>query len=532
MVEYSKLEEEHHYQLNQQQQQQEKAAGDNGQGEAAKAEGGKDDEEPGKGDVNVGVREAPVPYVAGRGDQGVEICKEGGEGKLPPSLEQWGDGGKTPEATGEAESSDDNNQQQQTGTGVAAAAARSLSISSAAAASAAAGGDENDGTKSDDYSGPDCIVQPDHIESDDSSSSAAAAAAGAAGAWKALVQPSAAAGSYISEAHQYNCTYFSSMREDPRRYLTARAIQFFTPGVPQVYYVGLLAGKNDVERASETGSVRDINRHSYSLEEAEEAVQQPVVQALLKLCRFRNQHPAFAGRFKLDVDTEAHVLHASWVNGRHLAQLWVDIKQLKTEIRHTPYEEAPSAAAAAADADAAGAADAVAAATAAGNGSGGGDGDGVDVSGSSDGVAMEAAAERAAERRERQKQELEQQTRAAAAIVGSMDYMPEERVVMGSQVGWERVVEMAKASGTVHGVGEVGSRDVSEIGVVAERLYESRRATMERGGRGSGLWGDEEAHGGGNGYGVTESGMEPESGEGTGSEGDEWEMLTLKVWDD
>jgi sucrose phosphorylase len=37
-------------------------------------------------------------------------------------------------------------------------------------------------------------------------------------------------------------------RAGPRRcaYLLARAIQFFLPGVPQVYYVGLLAGENDM----------------------------------------------------------------------------------------------------------------------------------------------------------------------------------------------------------------------------------------------------------------------------------------------
>lgn len=52
---------------------------------------------------------------------------------------------------------------------------------------------------------------------------------------------------YIGAPHQFNCTYFSAVGESPRRYLLARAIQFWTPGVPMVYYVGLLAGKNDFE---------------------------------------------------------------------------------------------------------------------------------------------------------------------------------------------------------------------------------------------------------------------------------------------
>lgn len=36
-------------------------------------------------------------------------------------------------------------------------------------------------------------------------------------------------------------------------------------------------------------------RHRYSVKEAEEALQQPVVKALLQLCRFRNTHEAFMG---------------------------------------------------------------------------------------------------------------------------------------------------------------------------------------------------------------------------------------------
>jgi len=49
------------------------------------------------------------------------------------------------------------------------------------------------------------------------------------------------------DAHQISCTYFSSLDADPDAYLIARAIQFFAPGVPQVYYVGLLAGENDLQ---------------------------------------------------------------------------------------------------------------------------------------------------------------------------------------------------------------------------------------------------------------------------------------------
>ena len=41
--------------------------------------------------------------------------------------------------------------------------------------------------------------------------------------------------------HQYNCTYFSAMERDPRTYLLARVIQFFTPGIPMVGVVPILS---------------------------------------------------------------------------------------------------------------------------------------------------------------------------------------------------------------------------------------------------------------------------------------------------
>lgn len=104
------------------------------------------------------------------------------------------------------------------------------------------------------------------------------------------------------DIYQVNATYYDALGRDDRRYLAARAIQFFTPGIPQVYYVGALAGINDVELAARSGVNRDINRHHYSTSEREAALRQPVVQALGALCRFRNQLPAFDG--ELDAKLE------------------------------------------------------------------------------------------------------------------------------------------------------------------------------------------------------------------------------------
>ncbi len=104
------------------------------------------------------------------------------------------------------------------------------------------------------------------------------------------------------DIYQVNTTYYSALGNDDNAYLLARAIQFFAPGVPQVYYVGLLAGKNDLELIEKTKNGRDINRHYYSLEEISEEVQRPVVKKLFELMKFRNEFPAF--NIEGDIETE------------------------------------------------------------------------------------------------------------------------------------------------------------------------------------------------------------------------------------
>ena len=84
------------------------------------------------------------------------------------------------------------------------------------------------------------------------------------------------------DVHQIRCSYYSVLNCDDDAYLAARAIQFFAPGVPQVYYVGLLAGENDLERVATTGEGREINRYNYSLEEIEQSLKKEVVQRLLE----------------------------------------------------------------------------------------------------------------------------------------------------------------------------------------------------------------------------------------------------------
>lgn len=126
------------------------------------------------------------------------------------------------------------------------------------------------------------------------------------------------------DIYQINCTYYSALGCDDDAYLTARAVQLFAPGVPQIYYVGLLAGKNDVALVEQTKTGRDINRHAYTEAEIEQECARPVVQKLLAMLRFRNTHPAFGGEVSVR-EAQPGVLAQEWTNGVHAARLTTDL---------------------------------------------------------------------------------------------------------------------------------------------------------------------------------------------------------------
>lgn len=125
------------------------------------------------------------------------------------------------------------------------------------------------------------------------------------------------------DLYQVNCTYYDALGRRDSDYLLARAIQFFAPGIPQVYYTGLLAGENDMDLLAQSGIGRDINRHYYTLDEINQAIQRPVVQSLFGLIRFRNQHPAFLGSFSMP-ETPDSKITLRWDNGADWAMLEVD----------------------------------------------------------------------------------------------------------------------------------------------------------------------------------------------------------------
>jgi len=133
------------------------------------------------------------------------------------------------------------------------------------------------------------------------------------------------------DLYQVNCTYYDALGRSDNEYLIARALQLFTPGIPQIYYVGLLAGSNDMNLLRRTSVGRDINRHYYSGEEIQAELRRPVVQSLLDLIRLRNTHPAFAGEFHL-LPTDDHEVSIEWRNVEARVRLDVDLKSMEFEV--------------------------------------------------------------------------------------------------------------------------------------------------------------------------------------------------------
>jgi len=152
-------------------------------------------------------------------------------------------------------------------------------------------------------------------------------------------------GGYVKDLHgkknmyyQVNATYYSALGEDDAKLLLARAIQIFMPGKPQVWYLDLLAGKNDhaaVEKAGPAGH-KEINRTNLTLEQARKKLEENVVSKQLSLLRFRNSFPAFGFDAKLQIlDSMPEILKLCWENNGCAATLEANLKDYACEISAT-----------------------------------------------------------------------------------------------------------------------------------------------------------------------------------------------------
>jgi sucrose phosphorylase len=152
-------------------------------------------------------------------------------------------------------------------------------------------------------------------------------------------------GGYVKDLHgkkniyyQVNATYYSALGEDDAKLIIARAIQIFMPGKPQVWYLDLLAGKNDhaaVEKAGPAGH-KEINRTNLTLEQAYKGLEKNVVRQQLSLLRFRNNFPAFGFDAKLKIlDSKPQELKLRWENNGCAATLEANLKDYSCNITAT-----------------------------------------------------------------------------------------------------------------------------------------------------------------------------------------------------
>ena len=135
--------------------------------------------------------------------------------------------------------------------------------------------------------------------------------------------------------YQVNATFFSALGEDERKLRLARAIQMFMPGVPQVWYLDLFAGRNDYAAADAggAGGHKEINRTPLTHGDVEHGLSRIVVRDQLELMRLRNKSPAFEGELEIHSSDE-HRLHLTWKNRDCVATLNADLRGYGFSVTH------------------------------------------------------------------------------------------------------------------------------------------------------------------------------------------------------
>ena len=148
---------------------------------------------------------------------------------------------------------------------------------------------------------------------------------------KNLYDPSGKKISY----YQVNATFFSALGEDEQKLLLARAIHMFMPGIPQVWYLDVFAGKNNYEAADNGGSAghKEINRTTLTMQDIEQGLKTDVVKKQLEIIRLRNTSDAFLGTVEIN-DAFDDVIDIKWVNNNTVAHLKGDLKTYRFTIDH------------------------------------------------------------------------------------------------------------------------------------------------------------------------------------------------------
>ncbi|MFV8377210.1 alpha-amylase family glycosyl hydrolase [Flavobacterium sp. LB3R33] len=139
--------------------------------------------------------------------------------------------------------------------------------------------------------------------------------------------------------YQINATFFSALGENEQKLLLARAIQMFMPGIPQIWYLDIFAGKNNYEEADNGGSAghKEINRTALSMNDIEEGLKTEIVKKQLEIIRLRNTSDAFSGEVEIN-DFADDILDIKWTNGTSIAHLIANLNSKGFTIKHTENE--------------------------------------------------------------------------------------------------------------------------------------------------------------------------------------------------
>jgi sucrose phosphorylase len=139
--------------------------------------------------------------------------------------------------------------------------------------------------------------------------------------------------------YQINATFFSALGENEQKLLLARAIQMFMPGMPQIWYLDIFAGKNNYEAADNGGSAghKEINRTALSMNDIEEGLKTEIVKKQLEIIRLRNTSDAFSGEVEIN-DFADDILDIKWTNGTSIAHLIANLNSKGFTIKHTKNE--------------------------------------------------------------------------------------------------------------------------------------------------------------------------------------------------
>jgi sucrose phosphorylase len=137
--------------------------------------------------------------------------------------------------------------------------------------------------------------------------------------------------------YQVNATYFSALGEDEQKLRLARAIQLFMPGIPQVWYLDLFAGKNDYVAADKGGPAghKEINRTTLTSDMIAAGLRSSVVLDQLEMMRLRNTAAAFNGSLRIG-KTPTNELELTWSLDDDSVTLKANLETHAFSISHKP----------------------------------------------------------------------------------------------------------------------------------------------------------------------------------------------------